>query len=65
MLIYLKRRVCFHIICLTLYVFVVVDSIFVGSSSSTICLGFAAILDEHVVMFLLPFKLGYDLVVFL
>ena len=65
MLIYLTSRVCCHIICLTFYVFAVVDSIFVGSSPSAICPEFAAILYEHVVMFLLPFKLGYDLVVVL
>ena len=65
LLIYLTSRVYYHIICLTFYVFAVVDSIFVGSSPSAICLGFAAILYEHIVMFLLPFKLGYELVVVL
>ena len=64
-LIYMASRVYYHIICLTFYVFVVVDCIFVGSSPSAICLGFVVILYEHVVMFLLPFKLGYDLVVVL
>ena len=65
MLIYLASRVCCHIICLTFYVFAVVDSIFVGSSPSAICLGFVAILYDHIIIFLLPFKLGYDLVIVL
>ena len=65
MLIYLTYRVYYHIICLEFYVFAAVDSIFVGSSQSAICLGFAAIFYEHIVMFLFPFGLGYDLVVVL
>ena len=63
--VYLTSRVCCHIICLAFYVFDVVDSIYVGSLPYAICLGFVAILYEHIVMSLIPFKLSYDLVVVL
>ena len=55
-------RVYCHTLCLEFYVFVVVDAIFVGLSPSAICLGFATIFYEQIVMFLLPFGLGYDVV---
>ena len=65
LLIYLISMVCWQILCLEFYFFVVVDAIFVGSSPSPICLGFVGIFYEHIVMFLLPFVLGYDVVVVL